>query len=85
LRANGIDSHSPIHDLRKMFGSAINDKFGLNAASLALRHSDVGITAPHYVSKRDGVLSGLGAVLAGSGENMIPIKPAKEEKTAAAK
>jgi hypothetical protein len=52
-----------------MFGSAVNDKFGLQAASLALRHGEVAITASHYVSKRDGVVSGLRAVLAPAGEN----------------
>jgi integrase len=79
LRANGIDSHSPIHDLRKMFGSAINDNFGLHAASLALRHSDVAITASHYLSKREGVVSGLGAVLATPDENVIPITRAAKK------
>lgn len=85
LRASGIDSHSPIHDLRKMFGSAIEKKFGIYAASLALRHADIAITASHYLSKRDGVVSGLGAVLANGGGKVIPIKPAEaEEKQAAA-
>lgn len=86
LRANGINSHSPIHDLRKMFGSAINDKFGIHVASLALRHADVKITADHYLGRRDGVVSGLGAVLANGGGKVIPIQPAEaEEKQAAAK
>ncbi len=73
LRGAGITSKSPIHSLRKLFGSEINNQFGLHAASLALRHSDVVVTSRHYVSKREGVTSGLGGVLTAS-TKVIPIK-----------
>jgi hypothetical protein len=41
------------------------DKHGLYAASRALRHANVGITAAHYLDKKSRVTSGLGAVLGG--------------------
>jgi integrase len=72
LRGAGVKDHSPIHGLRKLYGSLINDKFGLHASSLALRHANVATTAAHYTAKRTGVLTGLGSVLAES-SNVIPI------------
>ena len=62
----------PLHTLRKEFGSsvvAVNDlnlvckKYGLFAASRALRHSDVSVTAAHYLDQKQRVSVGLGALL----------------------
>jgi integrase len=74
LAKAGIKSHSPIHELRKLFGSEVNNRFGIHSASLALRHADIAITSKHYVSKREGITAGLGGVLAAS-DKVIPIKP----------
>lgn len=71
LRGAGITAKSPLHDLRKLFGSMINDKFGLHAASLALRHADVATTASHYVSKREGVTTGLGSMLSAASKVVV--------------
>ena len=39
LRKHGVTARKPIHELRKEFGSMINRKHGLSAASDQLRHS----------------------------------------------
>ena len=44
LRAKGVTARNPLHTLRKEFGSLINQKFGIFAASAALRHSGIAIT-----------------------------------------
>jgi integrase len=52
LRGRGWDSVQPLHQLRKEFGSAVNQKFGLFAASSALGHTSIVITAAHYVATK---------------------------------
>jgi len=52
LRRKGIKNRSPLHTLRKEFGSAINAHFGLYAAMTALRHSSIAITAAHYTDNK---------------------------------
>jgi integrase len=49
LRKNGVGARKPIHELRKEFGSTVNRKHGLSAAKDLLRHSDIAITASHYI------------------------------------
>jgi integrase len=66
LRTKGVAAHKPIHTLRKLFGSLLNDRYGLHVASLGLRHSDISITAQHYVSKRASATVGLGSMIAES-------------------
>jgi integrase len=53
LRIHGITARNPLHTLRKEFGSLINQKFGIYAASAALRHSNIGITRDAYVDKKE--------------------------------
>jgi integrase len=53
LRKQGVTAKNPLHTLRKEFGSLINQKFGIYAASSALRHSNIGITRDAYVDKRE--------------------------------
>jgi hypothetical protein len=60
LRAKGIEDDKPIHTLRKEFGSAINAHGNIHAASAALRHADIGITAQFYADKRERVTTGFG-------------------------
>ena len=63
LRAHGVAGKKPLHLLRKEFGSRICHRFGIYAASRALRHSDVAITAAHYVDKKATITIGLGHLL----------------------
>ena len=63
LRTHGITERKPLHTLRKEFGSQVCDRFGIYAASRALRHASVGVTAAHYVDKKSKITSGLGAAL----------------------
>jgi integrase len=63
LRAHGVKSIRPLHALRKEFGSLINQTHGIHAASRALRHSSIGITAEVYVDSRVRTTSGLGYLL----------------------
>ena len=63
LRGNGISSSKPLHALRKEFGSQINAKFGVYAASHALRHGDIAITAGHYLDVRKRVTMGFDDLL----------------------
>jgi len=53
LRTKGVTARNPLHTLRKEFGSLINQKFGIYAASAALRHSNIGITRDAYVDKKE--------------------------------
>ncbi|MCB1098839.1 MAG: tyrosine-type recombinase/integrase [Verrucomicrobiae bacterium] len=63
LRSQGIDDRKPLHVLRKEFGSLICEKFGLFAASQALRHADIAVTAAHYVDRKKRIAVGLGSLL----------------------
>ena len=49
--------------LQMIIGSVICDRHGIYAASRALRHSDVGVTAAFYVDKRSRATTGLGGLL----------------------
>ena len=53
LRSKGVTARNPLHTLRKEFGSLINQKFGIFAASAALRHSNISITREAYVAKKE--------------------------------
>ncbi|MGO9201568.1 MAG: tyrosine-type recombinase/integrase [Limisphaerales bacterium] len=64
LRGKGIKANKPIHELRKEFGSLVNQKFGIYAASRALRHSDITTSTRHYVATKQRVTVGLGHLLA---------------------
>ena len=63
LRGKGVTSRSPLHTLRKEFGSVIHATHGLLAASEQLRHGNVNVTARHYVENRRRSTPGLGHVL----------------------
>jgi len=66
LRSKGVNSNKPIHELRKEFGSLVNLKHGIYAASRALRHSDITTSARHYIAKKERVSVGLGHLLSQS-------------------
>lgn len=48
LRSKGISDDKPIHTLRKLFGRMLTEGYGIYAASIALRHSSVAVTAAFY-------------------------------------
>lgn len=75
LRDNGVDSKTPLHTLRKEFGSQICAQHGIYAASHALRHADIAITSQHYIDKRQRATVGLGKLL-DHPQNIIQLKPA---------
>ena len=56
----GVVSKTPLHTMRKEFGSQIHARYGLLAASEALRHGGVGVTARHYVENRSHSVLGFG-------------------------
>jgi hypothetical protein len=78
-----VTAQKPVHELRKEFGSLVCQNGGLYAASRALRHADVAITAAHYLDKKERVTVGLGAFLSGDkepeGDNVTPIEKGREE------
>jgi integrase len=74
LRAQGVNANKPLHTLRKEYGSQVCAQFGIHAASRALRHADIGVTAQFYTDSRARISSGLGHLLAPTPENMTPIK-----------
>jgi integrase len=63
LRSRGVATKTPLHTLRKEFGSLINQRHGIHAASLALRHANIGVTSLHYVDSRPRATLGLGGLL----------------------
>ncbi len=63
LRANGVNTRTPLHTLRKEAGSLVCQRAGLFAASRFLRHADVAITAQHYAAQKERVTVGLGTLL----------------------
>lgn len=81
LRTHGVDTTTPLHTLRKEFGSQICARDGIYAASTALRHADIAITSQHYLDKKRRVTVGLGGLLL-TPQNIIAIpKPKPKERT----
>jgi integrase len=70
------NANKPLHTLRKEAGSLVNQRHGLAAASVFLRHADVGITARFYVAQKERVTTGLFA----TPTNVVPIAEAKAAK-----
>jgi integrase len=78
LRNKGVANRSPIHVLRKEFGSAMAQKYGIFAASRALRHSSVAVTESHYVTQKRTSSVGLGHLLK-TPDNIVSFKPVVPE------
>ena len=72
LRGKGVKSKTPLHALRKEFGSCINDRYGILAASEQLRHGGIAVTARHYLENRRPSVLGLGHLLKGE-RTIIPM------------
>jgi integrase len=74
LRSKGVVSRTPLHTLRKEFGSQINARFGLVAAQRMLRHAQVAVTAAHYVEIKQRPVLGFGHLLKDGEHTIVPIK-----------
>jgi Phage integrase family len=72
LRAHGVTSRTPLHVLRKEFGSQINARYGLTAAQEMLRHANVAVTAAHYVENKQRSVLGFGHLLKND-RTIVPI------------
>ena len=72
LRSKGVVSRTPLHTLRKEFGSQINARFGLVAAQRMLRHAQVQTTVAHYVEIKQRPILGFGHLLKGE-RTIVPI------------
>lgn len=79
LRSKGVVSRTPLHTLRKEYGSQINARYGLTAAQEMLRHANVAVTAAHYVENKQRSVLGFGHLLK-SERIIIPID-SQYEKT----
>jgi hypothetical protein len=74
LRKHGVNSTRPLHELRKEFGSMLNEAHGIHVASRALRHSQLSTTAEVYVDNRKRATVGLGHLLSSKTDKVIPIR-----------
>jgi len=72
LRSKGVAALKPLHEMRKEFGSQLCAKYGIYAASRALRHADIRVTAQHYLDQKERVTFGMGNLLVMSG-NVTPM------------
>lgn len=83
LRKHGITAKKPVHELRKEFGSMVNRKHGLSAASDQLRHSGIATTAAYYIDRPRKATSGIGPLLVTKrrkGKKIIPFKNGPPER-----
>ena len=60
------------HSLRKEFGSQIHARYGLLAASEALRHGGVSVTARHYIENKQRSVLGFGRLLRSGERTVVP-------------
>jgi integrase len=63
LRSKGVSAIKPLHELRKEFGSQLCEQSGIYTASRMLRHTDIAITAAHYLDRKERVTFGMGDLL----------------------
>jgi integrase len=77
LRDKGVQGNKPLHQLRKLYGSALADLHGLHAASSGLRHADLRTTAGFYVDRRVKVTPGFGSAVSAAYE--IPTRTKSDE------
>ena len=73
LRSHGVISSKPLHALRKEFGSQIHARYGLLAASEALRHGGVSVTARHYIENKHRSVLGFGHLLKSEERTVVPL------------
>ena len=63
LRSKGVRANTPLHSMRKEFGSLLCEQGGIYEASRALRHADIRTTSAHYLDRKRRVTVGLGNLL----------------------
>jgi integrase len=80
LREKGVQGNKPLHQLRKLYGSAIADLHGLHAASSGLRHADIRTTAAFYVDRRIKVTPGFGSAISGADVSVLATSNVPPEK-----
>jgi integrase len=78
LREHGVEGNKPIHVLRKEFGSRINQLGDIHAASRALRHADIAVTAAFYSDSRKRVTTDFGRLLKSAPGNVVSISDMQE-------
>ena len=71
----GVISKTPLHTMRKEYGSQINARYGLTAAQEQLRHANIGVTAAHYVENKQRSVLGFGHLLKGD-RTIVPMREA---------
>jgi integrase len=72
LRFKGVQGNKPLHQMRKLYGSALADLHGLHAASSGLRHADIRTTSAFYADRRVKVTPGFGAAISGASVTEFP-------------
>ena len=82
LRIQGVTGNTPLHTLRKEYGSQMCAKHGIYAASHALRHADIAITSQHYLDKKRRVTVGMGHLLTESNAATTKLSSASEKQKA---
>jgi len=68
LRKAGVAAGTPLHTLRKEFGSLMCSRYGIYGASRALRHRDIQVTTMHYVDSKERLVPGLAGGLSKVGD-----------------
>jgi integrase len=63
LRKRGLNGNKHLHTLRKEYGSLLTRRYGIHAASRALRHADLRTTSEHYSDSTARVTPGVGRLL----------------------
>ena len=63
LREQGLTTRTPLHDLRREFGSYIAQTADIFTASRQLRHSSIQVTASFYAAQRRHVAPALASML----------------------
>lgn len=81
LRLQGVTGNKPFHVLRKLFGSLVVEKYGVFAASSALRHTSIEITNSFYLDRTIRTTSGLGCILSGADVTPLPVQPETAKKS----
>jgi integrase len=80
LRAHGVQGNKPLHQMRKLYGSALADLHGLHAASSGLRHADIRTTSAFYADRRVKVTPGFGSAISGADVSVLPTSNVPPEK-----
>jgi hypothetical protein len=76
-RSKGVVSRTPLLALRKEFGSQINARYGLFAASSMLRHAGIAVTAGHYIENKRRSVLGFEHLLVDNERVVIPMDVAR--------